>query len=331
MLWVHGRTRFAQARAELGMTDRTGGPSSTKYTHRERPENYEEDEDQLSDGEDARILNSREGGPQQMRNDDEDERLKAQDLALARSLRLRAESLEKVVTGMLDQPPPVHPHFDGDPLTPPSSPKRPMSLLPNQHNSDHPHHLPNGVRVRITLGTIINDLFARQAPPPPYRHSHHQPVPIFVSGNLSDIASSRGNSPVIPKSTQSVPLSQIPPMDSLPASAIPALPPAVVPLSTISAGSPTLHPFMAGPGEYRPSFSTSPQMMNAAPNPVGFETKYHIIIHLTTTFMTEPKTYPYCPCQIPLHIRRRSKRSDSPICPAMSAPSVHRLRNLRRS
>jgi len=61
MLWVHGRTRFAQARAELGMTDRTGGPSSANYVHRERPENFEEDEEQLSDGEDARILDAREG------------------------------------------------------------------------------------------------------------------------------------------------------------------------------------------------------------------------------------------------------------------------------
>lgn len=153
----------------------------------------------------------------------------------ARSLRLRAEGLEKVATAMLDQPPPVHPHFDGDPLTPPSSPKQSRSLLPNQQNSDHPYSLPNGVRVRLTLGTIINDLFARQAPPPPYRHHHHQPVPIFVSGNSSDLASSRGNSPVIPKN-MSIPLSQIPPIDSLPASVFLALPPAVIPLSTISAG-----------------------------------------------------------------------------------------------
>jgi len=61
MLWVHGRTRFAQGRAELGMTDRTGGQSAANYVHRERPENFEEDEELLSDGEDARILYAREG------------------------------------------------------------------------------------------------------------------------------------------------------------------------------------------------------------------------------------------------------------------------------
>ena len=250
MLWVHGRTRFAQGRAELGMTDRTGGPSSPNYVHRERPENFEEDDEQSSDGEDARILYAREGD----NNDEEDERrISCQDLVLARTLRLRAEGLEKVVTGMLDQPPPLHPHFDGDPVTPPIS--------PNQQDPLHQHTLPNGVRVRITLGTIINDLFARQAPPEPYRH-HHHPVPIFVSGDAST-GSSQTNSPVIPRNT-SVPISQIPPIDSLPPTTMPAIPPAVVPLSTISAGSPASHASLYGAGEFRsPGFSAA-----SAPNPV---------------------------------------------------------------
>lgn len=113
MLWVHGRTRFAQARAELGMTDRTGGPSSANYVHRERPENYEEDDERASDGESLHTLDARESGPKNMNYDEEDRRISSQNLVLARSLRLRAEGLEKVVTGMLDQPPPVHPHFDG--------------------------------------------------------------------------------------------------------------------------------------------------------------------------------------------------------------------------
>jgi hypothetical protein len=240
MLWVHGRTRFAQARAELGMTDRTGGPSSANYVHRERPENFEEDEEELSDGEDAHILDAREGD---INNDDEDERISCQDLVFGRTLRLRAEALEKVVTGMLDQPPPVHPHFDGNPVTPPSSPK-PQDPL-------HPHTLPNGVRVRITLGTIINDLFARQAPPEPYRH-HHHPVPIVVSsGNISG-HSSQNNSPVIPKNI-SVPMSQIPLLDSLPPSAMPAVPPAVVPLSTISDGSPMAPSLLSVAAEFRSS------------------------------------------------------------------------------
>ncbi|KAF9555131.1 hypothetical protein CPC08DRAFT_695851 [Agrocybe pediades] len=165
MLWVHGRTRFAQARAELGMTDRTGGPSSPNYVHRSRPESYEEEDEEGSEGEEIVALKARAGGPGHPHNDDEDERLGRQDLALARSLRLRAEGLEKVVISMLEQPPPIHPINDEDILTPPTSPKiKPTS-------PGHPHRLPNGVRLRLALGTIINDLFARQAPPPPYRHT----------------------------------------------------------------------------------------------------------------------------------------------------------------
>lgn len=266
MIWVHARTRFAQARAELGMTDRTGGPSSSNYAHRERPENYEEDDEVASDGEDASILNARDSGSKHMHNNNENNRISSQDLVLARSLRLRAEGLEKVVTSMLDQPPPVHPHFDNDPPTPPPSPKRqPILLHHNHHNPVHPHTLPNGVRVRLALATIINDLFARQAPPPPYRH-HHQPVPIVVSSNSSDLES-RNSSPVMPKNTI-VPV--VPPMESLPSSVLPALPPAVVPLSTISTWSESYSDTMSASGDYRPSgFPTSPHLTNPASNSVS--------------------------------------------------------------
>lgn len=189
MLWVHARTRFAQARAELGMSDRTGGPSSLNYAHRERPEQYEEDEEIDSDGEDAAMLKAKEGGPGE--TDDEEERRQRQDLVLSRNLRVRAINLEKVVTSMLDQPPPVlHPVLE-EPETPPTSPKRDRS-------KDHPHTLPNGVRLRLALGTVINDLFSRQAPISPYRH-HHHPPPIIVSTN-SDQGSdsfSPNTSPVI--------------------------------------------------------------------------------------------------------------------------------------
>ncbi|KAJ7755480.1 hypothetical protein B0H16DRAFT_1540550 [Mycena metata] len=164
MLWVHGRTRFAQARAELGMTDRTGGPGTPQYAHRHRPENYEEEDDVGSDGEDAVTLKARAGDPGRPHNDDEDERLRSQDLALARSLRLRAEGLEKVVTSMLAQPPPEY-HILDELLTPPTSPR----IIPSGGRTPGPHVLPNGVRLRLALGTMINDLFARQAPVLPHR------------------------------------------------------------------------------------------------------------------------------------------------------------------
>ena len=248
------------------MTDCTGGPSSPHYAHRERPENYDEDEENMSDGEDIYVLDARESvGPRNMAKDTEEERMSAQDLMLARSLRVRAEGLEKVVTGMLDQPPPVHPHFDGDPLTPPSSPK-PHKRHAGSQKDPHDHHkLPNGVRVRLTLGTIINDLFARQAPPPPYRHSHPT-VPILINGNSSDMASSRGNSPVVFKDMPG-PLSQIPNFESLPESAVAIIPPAILPLSSISAGSSGYTPSVLMPGsEFRsPGFPPS----NNAPHSVS--------------------------------------------------------------
>ena len=171
------------------MTDRTGGPASPNYIHRTRPESYEEEDEDGSEGEDALVLRARAGDPQRPYNGDEDDRLGNQDLVLARSLRLRAEGLEKVVISMLEQPPPIHPVNDEDIMTPPTSPKL------NASNHTHPHRLPNGVRLRLALGTIINDLFARQAPPPPYRHTHipnskvttpqdHSPPPILSPSDL---------------------------------------------------------------------------------------------------------------------------------------------------
>ncbi|KAK0469520.1 uncharacterized protein EV420DRAFT_1633943 [Desarmillaria tabescens] len=188
MLWVHGRTRFAQARAELGMTDRTGGPRSQNYIHRRRPENFEEEEVVGSDGEDVVMLKTRAAGRHHdPLSDAEEERLRNQDLSLARSLRLRAEDLEKIVLSMLEQPPPVLPIPDEDILTPPTSPQIHPS---NQRTGSHPHTLPNGVRLRLALGVMINDLFARHAPPPPFRHQRsQQPNSPAVSHTPSDISS----------------------------------------------------------------------------------------------------------------------------------------------
>ena len=153
LLWVHCRTRFAQARAELAMTDRTGGSSSPNYIHRERPENYEEEDEAYSDGEDVCVLGTRSRWSQ----DREDERLTGQDLQLATSLRTRSESVEKVVNSMLNQPPAIHPLHPDDLADAQNSPKQ------NIHGTNsHPHALPNGVRLRVALATLINDFFARQ-------------------------------------------------------------------------------------------------------------------------------------------------------------------------
>ena len=181
LLWVHARTRTAQARAELGMADRTGGMHSPNYAHRDRPENYEEEEDVFSEGEDINSLTARAGGPGHTHEEDEDERLDMQDLALARSLRQRAESVEKVITSMLNQPPKVPPVLPEELLEPPTSPQ----LHPQSPPRPNEHTLPNGVRLRLALGTVINDVFARRAPTPPSRHfpsihsSHNLPPPVL--------------------------------------------------------------------------------------------------------------------------------------------------------
>ncbi|KAJ7285367.1 hypothetical protein C8J57DRAFT_1709586 [Mycena rebaudengoi] len=251
MLWVHGRTRFAQARAELGMTDRTGGPGMPNYVHRHRPENYEEEDDIGSDGEDAVTLKARAGDPGRPHNDDEDERLRTQDLGLARSLRLRAEGLEKVISSMLAQPPPLHPIPDEDMLTPPTSPK----LTPTgQPDPAHPHTLPNGVRLRLALGTMINDLFARQAPVPPHRHRQQ-------SASVSAATSPRVVSP---------PAAASPGAGALP---VPYLPPALAAIATISAScpdKPNVQPWTRpsssmrpGPGPLYPVQPRSPPVASA--------------------------------------------------------------------
>jgi hypothetical protein len=148
------------------MADRTGGTHSPNYVHRERPENYEEDEDVFSEGEDIHALTARAGGPGHTHEEDEDERLDMQDLALARSLRQRAESVEKVITSMLNQPPKVPPLLPEELLEPPTSPQ----LQPQSPPRPREHTLPNGVRLRLALGTVVNDIFARRAPTPPTRH-----------------------------------------------------------------------------------------------------------------------------------------------------------------
>ena len=160
------------------MTNRTGGPQSPNYIHRTRPELCEEEDEEGSEGEDILPLKARSGGPHP-HDDEENERRKHRDLPLARSLHLRAEGLEKVITSMLEQPPPIH---DENMFSRPISP-------PNSGSSTHPHTLPNGVRLRLAVGTIINDLFARQAPPPPYRHTHAPNSKIITPPDQSHIAS----------------------------------------------------------------------------------------------------------------------------------------------
>jgi len=189
LLWVHSRTRFAQARGELGMTDRTGGSSSPNYVHRERPENFEEEDEVTSDGECVSILRHRSGWS----TDEEDTRFAVKDPQLAKALRTRSESVEKVVASMLHQPPEVRPLHPDDVANSPGSPESKKQTQAGTNS--HPHTLPNGVRLRAALATLINDFFARESPPSSTQaiNSYLPPgiVPLLpVSALISEIPSS---------------------------------------------------------------------------------------------------------------------------------------------
>jgi hypothetical protein len=186
LIWVHAVTRFAQARAELSMTDRTGGPGTPDFERRDRPEQWDENEVMTSEGEqddvDGSEIRSCSRGSEHVDDQEQGkgpEMASQQDLPYARRLRQRAESLEYVVTSMLEQPPRDIPFPQDEPIAP------------------RKEILPNGVRFRIALSTIINDLFARH--PPVKRYLRFQgsygSMPTLssssASGNNSGASSSR--------------------------------------------------------------------------------------------------------------------------------------------
>ncbi|KAI0034740.1 hypothetical protein K488DRAFT_83692 [Vararia minispora EC-137] len=245
MLWAHGRTRFAQARAELGMTDRTGDAYTPRQGRRERPESFDEDDEVPSDGEGVLPLYARAGGPGHPHDEEEDQRFARQDLPRARSLRHRSEALEKIVAGMLEQPPQDIPFPEDEPVVPvtPERPSDALSALPAPK-----HILPNGVRLRLALATVINDLFARQAP-----------IPRRAVAAMGSSMSSTG-SVSTPRSTDGV---ETPYAVAFPPSS--TLPPALIPLATISNASPLVSaqsPYPPSPSHHR----TPPIYQRPTPN-----------------------------------------------------------------
>ncbi|KAF8896068.1 hypothetical protein BD779DRAFT_1466102 [Infundibulicybe gibba] len=145
------------------------------YAHRRRPENYEEEDEEGSEGEDAAKLKTRAGGD--TNDDEEEDRLRTQDLILARSLRLRAEGLEKVVTSMLEQPPPIHSINDQDILTPP----HPQSSIPPTSLIHCTPHLAERRALTACLGHYDQRPFRTSSPTPsvspypPFRHKDCNP------------------------------------------------------------------------------------------------------------------------------------------------------------
>ncbi|KAL1740188.1 hypothetical protein HDZ31DRAFT_85556 [Schizophyllum fasciatum] len=202
ILWVHALTRLAQARAELGMSDLCPAPPQDDAPgpyNPLRPESYAHAALESDGEEDSLVtLRSRVGNPGDPHLDTEDQRLyEKQDLDLARGLRTRAEALEKVIVATLDGMPRVtaHENADGDSLDGLGRPadgaeankneaaaglstsKAPIASSKDTKQPVKPAPpLPNGVRLRLTLGTVINDLFSRCPPPPPRRRKPSQPT-----------------------------------------------------------------------------------------------------------------------------------------------------------
>lgn len=175
MLWVHTRTRLQQARAELGMyvsgdaaSDIGGSPESIISLMDIDKEMSNEDVEQGSDGED--VLKIKFGAKDQernMRSPVEDQHEERQNLQLAHILRLRADGVEKVLIAMLDQPPEVQPPYLDEDTTPRTAPAI---------HGDGEHHFPNGVRLRLSLGTLVNDLFSRDTALPLSPRSSNTPA-----------------------------------------------------------------------------------------------------------------------------------------------------------
>ncbi|KAG8937235.1 hypothetical protein FRC02_000004 [Tulasnella sp. 418] len=134
MLWLHGRARFSQARAELGMGLNTG----------------EEEEEFASDGEGVEVLGY---GTDKALLDSAFSATSSRlgtsgNSARARALRAEADGLEKVLSAMLDQPPEDLPFDPDDPLL------RDTSFTPRVQPL-----LPNGVRLRLAIAALVNDVF----------------------------------------------------------------------------------------------------------------------------------------------------------------------------
>lgn len=129
MLWLHANARFAQVRAEVGL------PDSEDTTSDDLIEALGYGTDAHSSGEEVSRPN----------------------LVQARALNARAEGLEKVLAAMIGQPI-EHPNRmqEGEDAHM-SSPQEPATA---SSSFDQTHLLPNDVRLRLSLGALINDIFA---------------------------------------------------------------------------------------------------------------------------------------------------------------------------
>ncbi|KZT52930.1 hypothetical protein CALCODRAFT_67586 [Calocera cornea HHB12733] len=132
VLWKHGKARFAQARAELGL--------------RILQEDEEEEAEGDVDGaEEVDALQYRSTGRPAIV-------LGPGDPSKAKLYKASADGHENVLSAMLEQPPDV-PYGSV------------TSAYDEQDRLSKPPVLPNGVRLRLTLTSLVNDFFARDDDP----------------------------------------------------------------------------------------------------------------------------------------------------------------------
>ncbi|KAH8118249.1 hypothetical protein DFH11DRAFT_1503779 [Phellopilus nigrolimitatus] len=260
LLWVHARTRLQQARAELGMAVSGDAVLGTGESPRsavvgmdidKEPLAAAEDQDALSDGED--VLKIKFGAKDYERNERspaEDQHEATQNLSLAHTLRLRADGVEKVLIAMLDQPPEVQPPYSDD-----DAPRTPPAI----HGAGE-HFFPNGVRLRLALSTLVNDLFARDTPTPLSPRSSNTPA--FQARNAQTPSSTPQIAPVSNASRSTPTFISLPLPSSLASKGYRrdddlvenSLPTCLLPLSSISSFSFDTDRNVGGPS--LPSFSS---------------------------------------------------------------------------
>jgi hypothetical protein len=157
MLWLHARTRFSQARAELGLPDLDTNDEEAFWVNAQNGDDHLMQQSRR----DALMESLRYGSAHSPVEEVAVEELSRADYVQARALRQKADGLEKVLSAIMDQrseaPPSQCPRsLDLDSSMPSSSSSRDQLKVQSDHCP-----LPNGIRIRLAVGALINILFSR--------------------------------------------------------------------------------------------------------------------------------------------------------------------------
>lgn len=159
MLWLHARTRFSQARAELGLPDLDANDEEAFWDNAENGDGHLAQQSRR----DALMASLRYGSTHSHELMDEVgvEELSRADHVQARALRQKAHGLEKVLSAIMDQ------YSEPPPSQCPRPRSQDLDALTSSYSRDYlnvqPDRcvLPNGIRIRLAVGALINVLFSR--------------------------------------------------------------------------------------------------------------------------------------------------------------------------